>query len=363
MMETLHGEEKIFLWLDSFPLERQEKHKLLKRAGNAKRLLTDTEQIFSSVFPEQKREILCSMKKSLTDGGEYFRAYTEKLSARGLIPIPYPSDRYPRAFKALSSPPLVLYAKGKLSLLQTRLFCVVGSRRTSETVMKIGESISKDLSSVFTIVTGTADGGDYAATRGALKGSKNVICVAAGGYDAVPKTNDLLRQAEKYGLLLTAQPFFVPVRNFSYSERNELLAVLSEGALVLSAGEKSGALITAELVKKQKKPIFALPYSPEAYTGKGCNALIKNGAYLTESAADVFEKTGIERIEPTEKEIPLTETERKIYSLLQTETEISASLLSEKTGLPAYLLGGALVSLEVKGLIVRTGGNNISVLR
>ena len=362
-MKELHGEGKIYLWLDSFNLERQEKNKLLKSAGSAKRLLSDLDEVFNGVFKGEHSSVLNAMRASLCDGGEYFRRFVDKLSERGLEPIPYPDERYPNALKTLANPPLVLYAKGNLSLLTDDLFCIVGSRKTGATTMKTTAKIAQTLSERLTILTGVADGGDYASIEGALKGTKKIVCLAAGGYDAVPKTNDLLPQVQKYGLLLTAHPYFTPVRSFSYGERNELLSALASGALVVSAGEKSGALITANYIKKQNKPLFALPYPPESYTGAGCNALIKEGAYLTETAEDIFQKLGVQAPEKTTNELPLTDNERKAYELLQTETELPVSIIAQKTGLPPYLIGGVIASLEIKGLVVRTGGGRVCLVR
>ena len=362
MMQELHGEEKIYLWLDSFPLEKSEKHRLLKAAGGAKPLLSALDSAFFKAFKDEKKELLRAMKASLLDGGEYFRRYTAKLSERALTPVTLLDKRYPDALKTLSTPPLVLYAKGNLDLLNEPLFCVVGSRRTGEATMKIGAKITEELSKCFTILTGTADGGDYAAVHGALKGTRKVVCFAAGGYDAVPKTNDLLAKVEKHGLLLTAQPYFVPVRTFSYKERNETMAAMAQAALVLSAGEKSGALITANNIVKFGKPLFALPYPPESYTGKGCNALIKEGAHLTETAEDIFKTLGVTPPERKQEELVLTDRERTVYSLLQTETELTASQIAVRTGLPAYLIGGTIASLEVKGLVVKTGAGRVRLL-
>ena len=97
---------------------------------------------------------------------------------------------------------------------------------------------------------------------------------------------------DENGLLLSPHPYETPVCSFSYEYRNKLLAALGDGTLVLGAADKSGALITAKYAHKFQKPIFALPYAPGAAAGAGCNQLIKQGGFLTETAKDVADKFG-----------------------------------------------------------------------
>ncbi len=273
-----------------------------------------------------------------------------------IIEIPLEDERYPTAWKEMANPPSCVYAIGNVSLLRERKLTVVGSRRTPTAVMKIGMELCKELSRHFTIVTGTADGGDSAAIEGAL-GSGKVICVLAGGFSSLPQGNlPLLERVAERGLLLSPCPFETPTMAYSYEYRNKLLAKLSEGTLVLSAGEKSGALITAKYAKAYKKPIFAFPYPPNVASGVGCNRLIKEGAYLTESAGDIAEKYGVNLTE-NEVKIPLSPDEERVYSLLEKGFPMHANEIAAKTGFPVFRLRGLLSALEIKGLILPTGGN------
>ena len=267
---------------------------------------------------------------------------------------------YPTAWKTLSDAPETLYAVGDTSLLQARKLTVVGSRRTPAYALKIGAQIAKELSSTFVIVTGTADGGDGAAIEGALSGSGRVICMLAGGFSAIPQGNlPLLKRVAEKGLLLSPHGFDTPVRVFSYEYRNKLLAALGEGTLVLGAAEKSGALITAKYAKKMQKTIFALPYAPGAAAGAGCNRLIKQGATLTENAADVLEKFAIEKTE-VKTAVTLSADEEKMYEALKDMSEGHLSELAARAGIPPYKARAVLSALEVKGLAVALGGNTFA---
>ena len=269
---------------------------------------------------------------------------------------------YPSAWKTISDAPETLYAIGNIQLLKERKLTVVGSRRTPAHALKIGTQIAKGLSDEFVIVTGTADGGDGAAIEGALLGSGKIICLLAGGFSAIPQGNlSLLKCVAERGLLLSPYPYETPVRSFSYEYRNKLLAAMGEGTLVLGAAEKSGALITAKYAKQYKKPIFALPYAPGSAAGEGCNKLIKQGGYLTETATDVLAVFGIEKSDkkPT---ILLSPDEEKLYEALRDMGEGHIGELASKAGIPAFKARAVLSSLEVKGLAVALGGNRYSVL-
>ncbi len=285
-------------------------------------------------------------------------AFTEELKNAQIIEKS--SCLYPKAFLALPDAPETLYAVGDISLLNGQKFVIVGSRRTPASALKIGEQIAKELSSAFVIVTGTADGGDGAAIEGVLAGSGKVICLLAGGFSAIPQGNlPLLKQVAKKGLLLSPHPYDTPVRAFSYEYRNKLLAALGEGTLVLGAAEKSGALITAKYTKQMGKHIFALPYAPGASAGAGCNRLIKEGAHLTENAADILEKFGVE-IKNEAPMVALNADEERMLAALQDMSEGHLSELASRAGIPPYKARAVLSALEVKGLAVSLGGNSFA---
>ena len=273
-----------------------------------------------------------------------------------ILVITKESEFYPEAFQSFSDAPERIYAVGNIQLLKTEKFVVVGARRTPVNALKTGGEIVKRLSEAFTVVTGSADGGDTTAIENALP-TGNIICVLAGGFGALSQSQYLLLEkvAEK-GLLLALHPYETEVRAYSYEYRNKFLSALGTNVLVLGAGEKSGALITAKYAKKQGKTIFALPYPPNTEIGKGCNALIKRGAYLTETAEDIFDVLHINVSQALPK-IELSETEEMILETVKTLVSGHIIEIAERTGLPTYKLQGALSALEVKGVITHLGGN------
>ena len=278
-----------------------------------------------------------------------------------LTTIDLSSPLYPTEWKTLPDAPQTLWCKGNIELLRLRKFTVVGSRRTPTAARKTGIEIAKSLSHFFTVVTGTADGGDEAAIEGALLGGGKVICILAGGFSSMPQSMlFLLQRVAENGLILSPHPFDTPVRTFSYEYRNKLLAYLGEGTLVLGAAEKSGALITAKYAKQAQKPVFALPYSVGTLAGVGCNKLIKTGGYLTETADDILQIFGLKA--EKQKEISLTDDERKVLALLREREQAHVTELVSATGIPVFKIRATLSSLEMKGVAVAVGGNRYAPL-
>ena len=350
------AEERAYIWLDSFPLEPAQQNKLL--SGNSPVWLVKNFAAQKPFFEGlEKTELYEEMLATLQDGGAYFRKTAARYEEQQIVCITRADGRYPTAWKSLPDAPTCLYAKGNIDLLKTRLFTAVGSRKITEAAEKLARAVCKELSEAFTLATGTAEGGDGAVAKGALDGSGKAVCLLAGGFGNIPQGNAvLLKEVEKRGLLLAVRSFDTPVLAYSYEYRNKLLALLGEGTLVVSAGEKSGALITAGYAAEYEKPIFAFPYPPNALFGAGCNALIKKGGYLTENSFDILGRFGINCIKKKE-EAALSETERLVLASLKELGEAHISALSQKTGISPFKLTAVLSALEVKGVVAKCGGN------
>ena len=361
-MVSYSAEERALLWLDAFPLPLAEKNALLKSAGSAVNLVKNCAEILEKTVKDGYSGVYKDMVASLKDD-RFYKNATAFLQEKGVEAYPRVSEGFFEEWKELSQPPLVQYEKGNAALKNRDKFVVVGSRRTNVDILKRTRLTAADLSDVFTVVTGNADGADEAALSGAEQNGGG-ISVLAGGLCALENA----RCDFSKNLYVTEHPYSAAVRPFSYERRNYLLAALGKGALIVSAGEKSGALITARYVKQKKKPLFAFPYSPEAAAGRGCNLLIKNGAYLAECADDVFEKSGVPRGGKTrasdakQAKAALSADENTVIGALKDTGKANVNALSRATGLPVWKLSGVIAALEVKGVLTRTGGNVVCLI-
>lgn len=288
-------------------------------------------------------------------------ALLSELERKGRFAITLLSDDYPEQLKGLPNPPFALFGAGNRALLKERMFCIVGSRITPPWAEKLAKLTAERLASHYTIVTGLAEGGDRAAIEGAIPSGK-LICVLPCGLDeCYPAAHlSLKHRIEKGGLVLSEYPPKDKCRSFYFYARNRILAGLSEGVLVVSAGKRSGALMTANLALENGKDVFAFPYNPGTKQGEGCNDLIKKGAYLASGAEDIFECAGI--AEQTAVAEALTPEEEKVLDVLRESGELHAAVIAERSGLQIFEAAATLASLEMKNLVVKAGGNRYTAI-
>ena len=350
------AEERALIWLGAcVALDPREKTALLNAAPSAKILYENFEKFCAEVIFKDKKGVY--KKSSLKEREKELYAVLAKLEEKHFFAVTVASEDYPESLAAIDNPPLVLYGAGNRELLRKKMFCIVGSRRTPPYAEVFGSRIAEELASQFAIVTGLAEGGDSAALKGALKGG-SAICVLPCGLDeCYPASHISLKERViKEGLLLTEYPLGEKVKKYSFHARNRILAGLTSGTLVLSAGEKSGALITADYALNFGREVFALPYGVGTTQGVGCNLLIKRGAFLCDCTQDVLDVFGIYL--PEEKAAPeLSEEEQKIADVLMDGEELHSAVISERSGLPIYEVAALLTELEIKGVVVKVGGN------
>ncbi|MBQ4098179.1 MAG: DNA-protecting protein DprA [Clostridia bacterium] len=354
-MKTYSKEELCLIWLDSFiGLEYKHKIKLyqtIRSSSSIKNLLEENKDFLISSIGEGKYANLLS-----SANGEYLKFITDNLNKKEITCVTLYSSEYPERLKELSYPPLVIYAKGDLSLMNSDdLFAIVGSRRSLPLSLKLAKSYTEELSDVgFIPVTGIADGVDAEVLKTAVLNKTRAISVIAGGFDNVyPKVNvTLLEDVIKCGgLAISEYPPQTVSMPFHFPVRNRIIAALSKGVLVVSGGLKSGTSYTAEYATELSKEVFAIPYSVGVQSGAGCNELIKKGGILTDSPQDIIAFYGKEKKKIT---VELTDEEREIVKALS-DGELHVEKLASVLNKEVFLLTPTLSILEIKGMIVRSG--------
>lgn len=298
--------------------------------------------------------------KDRFQSGDYRGGILAFLEKKRITCVTVKSESYPERLRNIPTPPLVLYARGNVRLLSKPMLGVVGARKTLPQMAEECRGVCDELAEKLVIVTGIADGADSAAARGALA-SGNIICVLPEGHDSAGVTNaKLLREVEENGLSISEFPVGTRAQRYTFILRNRIIAGLSLGVLVVSAAEKSGALSTASYAADYSRDVMAFPYGIGVTSGAGCNNLIKNGAYLCESAADVFNVLGIEHGE--RQQIELDGDEKILYDLLKEEGELHAEKLAGALKKSLTEVTTICAMLEIKGLVVRTGGNKFAAV-
>lgn len=200
---------------------------------------------------------------------------------------------YPPLLAEIPDPPPLLFVHGDADYLLQPQLAVVGSRNPSRDGIALAEDFAAFLGNCgLTICSGLAAGIDAAAHRGALRSAGGTIAVTGTGLDRVypAQHRELAHQVAAQGALVTEFPPGTPPLAANFPRRNRIISGLSVGTLVVEAALHSGSLITARLALEQGREVFAIPGSIHNPLARGCHALIRQGARLVESGADILEE-------------------------------------------------------------------------
>jgi DNA processing protein len=273
-------------------------------------------------------------------------------------------DLYPENLKTINDPPPVLYFKGNIIEKDKNSISLVGSRKATYYGKMVAENLSKDLALAgLTIISGMARGIDTAAHKGALSVNGRTIAVLGCGIDLIypPENRRLAKEIEESGALITEFSFYTLPERQNFPRRNRIISGLSLGTVVVEAGEKSGALITADFALEQGREVFAVPGNITSSLSNGTHNLIKQGAKLVNNYRDILEEIpGIVTQEINTKEISaekfsLSEEEQIIYKIISNEP-LQIDEIIEVSKLSASKVSEILLNLELKDLIKEIEG-------
>jgi len=276
-------------------------------------------------------------------------------------------QHYPRTLLEIADPPLVLFAKGRVELLNQPALALVGSRSATPRGIQDAESFAQALSNAgLSIVSGLALGIDSAAHRGGLSGASSSIAVVGTGLDKVyPARNRALahRLAEQ-GALVSEFALGTPPLAANFPRRNRVISGLARGCLVVEAALRSGSLITARQALEQGREVFAIPGSIHSPLSKGCHWLIKQGAKLVETARDVLDELGMAQgpAPADELQAPLQPLESEVLTSMGFEP-VDADTIVHRTGLAADAAAAILLKLELDGYLARLPGGLLQRMR
>ena len=272
--------------------------------------------------------------------------------------IPYPD--LPEQLRTINDPPTGLFYQGNKSLINDKLFAIVGSRKPtpagSENTIQFAHQLSQ---SGLVLVSGLATGIDTIVHETALNTGADTIAVLGQGLNySYPKHNQTLQQSiREQGLLLSE---YLPDRNikaWQFPKRNRIISALSEGVLVTEAAKKSGSLITARLAAEQGRQVFAIPGDIMNPMVAGCHHLIREGAQLVSHSREILaaifwnQPEQLPLIPQVEQTTKLTKDENKVFKSLD-RTPRNIDMIQARTECQLTLVLDALFSLELKGMII-----------
>ncbi len=352
------------------------------------RILAESLGSVSSIFSVDARHLLSvegtgveTVKKLITgrrkvDAGEEIER-AAALGARLVTPV---DDDYPEPLRQIYDPPLALYVKGRLEVRDRHAVAIVGSRHTTGYGREIASAFAWQLAQAgFTIVSGLARGIDTSAHQGTLKATGRTLAVLGGGLHGIypPENRELAETIAESGALLTEFPLGREPDKTTFPIRNRIVSGLSQGVLVVEAGMGSGAMITAHVAAEQGKTVFAIPGRADAPTFRGSHQLIKTGAHLVDSVADILEELGslfhaVTRSPPRPGQapapppgiqVPLSEPEQAVMQRLLEDERLDVDTLTRQCGLPPSTVTATLLMLEMKRLVRALPGRRVELMR
>lgn len=278
---------------------------------------------------------------------------------------------YPALLDEIDTAPAALIIRGDAALLDRRVVAIVGARNASGAAIRFARMLAHGLGEAgWLVVSGLARGIDTAAHAGSI--ATGTAAVIAGGIDIVypPENAALQDEIAERGLLIAEQPPGVEPRARHFPYRNRIIAGLAAGTVVVEAAPKSGSLITARLATEFGREVMAVPGSPLDPRAQGCNLLIREGATLIQSAADIVEALSpiggvaapamgrFAAPVPVEADEP---TRAGLTDLLG-PVPLPVDELIRQSGVPAAIVHMVLLELELAGRLDRHAGGRVSLI-
>lgn len=341
--------------------------KMSKVFGSAENFWkADGEEIEKSVLPPSAVKSFLDFREKHPDAPEKLAEFC-KAKNFGLTCIS--DEDYPPILREISSPPAVLYYRGKIETFAERI-AIVGTRDYTDYGKTVASNLGEELATAgLTVVSGAAMGIDIFAHRGALKFGRTVAVLGSGiNWAFNHGGRKLFEEISERGVVLSEfNPNFRPNAG-TFPSRNRIIAGLSRGVIVVEAGKKSGALITANFAGDFGRDVFAVPGNISLPKSIGCNELIRDGAILITSAQDVLDQYNFELKKVssndekilTQEPVKLDGVEKKIFDIIPADEYITLDeILMQIDDIDASEISSMMIELELKNCIVEDSGRYI----
>lgn len=285
----------------------------------------------------------------------------EKILRENIRIISIYHKEYPERLRKIHYPPTLIYVKGNITEKKLAI-AIVGARKATLYGKKIAQNLGYQLSQEnVQVISGLARGIDASGHQGAVDGEGGTIAVLGSGVNVVyPRENINIYKKiidSGNGCILSEFPLDTQPLRINFPIRNRIISGLSDGMVIVEAGEKSGSLITAEFALEQGKEVFAVPGPINNPMSKGPHKLIKEGAKLVSDIKDILEEFGQLKFFEFEDKINynLDQKEKAILKVLGAEP-ITIDEIVEETQIPFSEVIAKLSILEIKGLVLHGSG-------
>jgi DNA processing protein len=281
--------------------------------------------------------------------------------------LPMDDPNYPGHLREIYAPPPILYYRGNIALCSAPTIAIVGSRAFTPYGRQIAYQLAGSLAEAgVSVISGMAAGIDTHAHRGALDPGGATAAVLGSSLDQPypPQNIKLFHQICDQGVALSEFPLTTKPEAHNFPRRNRIISGLSLGTVVVEAGARSGALITAEFALEQNREVFAVPGPINSGRSTGTNRLIQQGAQLVHCADDILLAIGahiaLDTLGPLTKTraSDLNPSERRVLDTLSPQTSVQVNQLSRQLSMSPSEILQTLLSLEMKGCVIQLPGSN-----
>lgn len=292
----------------------------------------------------------------------------ERIRSLGVQVLTWEDEAYPRRLREIDQPPPVLYVLGSLIPEDEWAVAIVGTRRITAYGRQVTEEIASTLArNGITIVSGLARGVDAIAHKATLMAGGRTLAVLGSGVDHIypPEHRQLAERIVENGALISDYPPGTLPEGVNFPPRNRIISGLSLAVIVTEAGDRSGALITAEFAAEQGRELFAVPGSITALQSLGCNRLIQQGARPLLDAKEVMEAldlVSISQQRSARQVIPTDEVEARLLNIIGREP-MHVDEIRARLEIPIEKVSATLALMELKGMVRQVGGMHYVAIR
>ena len=291
-----------------------------------------------------------------------------QIQEQGIEVLTWDDEEYPTRLREYPNSPPILYLKGSLIPADSWSVAIVGTRRATSYGRQIANETARTLvQNGVTIVSGLARGIDGVAHQAALDAGGRTIAVLGSGVNRIypPEHRQLANRIIANGAIISDYPLGTEPEAYNFPPRNRIISGLSMATVVVEAGIRSGALITANFAAEQGSDVFAVPGPVTAPQSKGTNRLIRDGAFPLldpKEILEVLEMTMITEHRTARSVLPANTLEAQIFGILDFEP-VHVDEIRVRSTLPIEQVISTLAIMELKGLVRQVGGMRYSAVR
>jgi DNA processing protein len=284
----------------------------------------------------------------------------ERVRRAGVQVLTLMDDDYPANLRQIDAPPPLLFVRGALEPSDVLAIAIVGTRRATVYGREVAHTISRDLATAgITVVSGLALGIDTIAHTSALDAGARTVAVLGCGVDQIypPDNRGLAKRIADQGAIISEYPLGTRPDAANFPPRNRIISGLSKGVVIVEAGQRSGALITARFAAEQGREVFAVPGSILHPGSAGCNTLIQQGATPLLAVDNILEALNLEHAalqRAAHGSLTADPLENAILRCLSREPHHIDEIVRQ-TAMPAPQVSGLLAVMELKGLVRQVG--------